>query len=322
MKKTILTFFIFALSFSMFAQNNTAIAFAVDVPTGWANLRAGAGTNHEIIGRVPDKSIVFRDTYRPMRGNWIPITGYRWDWLFYDFRGFSREELTDIGLAYMHESVLMPIQEPYASRLREFRVRERCSDNFYDGKPNRFHRASLMSFHIPNVFLFDDGECNRIVWDFDAEKNIFEMYIMDCYEIMRGDTIRFYRFFHNMIGESRIITPMLAVYRLFRNENGKFDFYTQLLPQPRTIPIEEAQQIVTTIRQAIVRDLDGNAEMLYLHDNFFPQFWQQLFLAYVSGVKEARDIINASGCDASICLDLTWIRSMFDAYRRSKLNPR
>ena len=317
MKKITLTLLTFAFSFSMFTQTNSTTVFAVDVRNCWADLRAGAGINHEIIGQIPDKAIVFRDTYRPMRGNWIPVIG-NWNWLFYSFRGFSREG----QLAYMHKSVLMPIQEPYASRLQEFRVRERCSDNFYDGKPTASHQASLMSFHIPNIFLFDDGECNRIVWDFDAEKNIFEMYIMDCYDILFGDTIGFYRFFNrNMIWESRIITPMLAVYRLFRNENGEFGFYTELLPQPRTISIEKAQQIVATIRQAIVIDLDGDAEMLYLHENF-EKFWQQLFLAYASGVKEARDIINASGCDASICLDLTWIRSMFDAFRRSKLNPR
>ena len=294
MKKIILTLSVFTLTLLTVAQTNSTTVFAVDVRDGFANLRAGASTNYDVVERLPDKRIVFRDPNRAVIGNWTPVvSGIADGW--------------GINHGYMHESVLLPVQEPYASRLANF-LPQRCNYTYI-----HYNRAFLMSFHIPHVFLLHDGECTLVVRDFRAERNFFWSGFPICLSIdFRGDTIRLLK---NEYGN-----PPLVVYRLFRNANGDYDFYTELRTPPRTVPLAEAQQIVADIRQAIVRDLDGDGEAFFMHPQVF-KFLSRLVVAYASGVEEARDIIRASSCDASFCHELGFVDAELDAIRRSKLNP-
>ena len=323
MKKISLTLLIFALAFSTFAQHNSTTVFAADAPTGWANLRAGAGTNYQTVDRLPDRAIVFRDPDRATIGNWIPVingwvhTDRRDEMRYWSYRNSSS---TVIRFGYMHQSVLAPVQEPYASRLTNFFPKHNNDDEW-----DIFRQAVLMSSDTPELFLIlnDNG---FVVHDFRTDRTVFAYLasppIAVPTPIFGGDTIRFYQFWGNREwrGEwGQLINPMLAVYTLFRNEKGEFDFRTDLFPQPLTVSIERAEEIVATIRQTIARDLGGDYRELFMHPHF-SNFVNQLFLAYVSGVKEAWDIIGASGCDASICHELDFIAAMFDAFRRSRLN--
>ena len=100
MKKTILTFFIFALSFSMFAQINTIEVFRVYDPNdhfyGFVNVRAGAGINHEVIERLYNHRIVLRDFDRQIVNEWIPVK-------YQDFPQFY-----NFNKGYIHQSRLVP----------------------------------------------------------------------------------------------------------------------------------------------------------------------------------------------------------------------
>ena len=324
MKKTILTFFIFALSFSMFAQTNSAEIFAVNAPIGWANFRAGAGTDHRIITRMPNKTIVFRDIDRPRIGGWIPIIN---EWIDPERREASRnfersERHRPTPFGYMHESMLMPLQEPYASKIINF------FQGFYPTHSYRFsgrvESKYLMSFDIPYLLLMNDN-FRFIVRDFRINEDIFEVGSFLGYPtVVLGDTISFFTTFWTGIDyfNSDYMTsgrPMSVFYKLFKNENGEYDFYTEIFPQPRTIPIEEAKALVAFVRQAT-----GNWGQA---DDDYPQssiwaFWGKLFLAYVSGVEEAWDIIFNWHTDASLSHEIDIYLRLFDAYRRSKLNPR
>ena len=108
MKKTILTFFIFALSFSMFAQRgysryweNYTHFWARDFDNwhdGFVNVRGGAGTHHDVITTLDNGTVVFRDFDRAIVNNWIPVKFHNFAYAYYIWeRGF------------IHESRLFPI---------------------------------------------------------------------------------------------------------------------------------------------------------------------------------------------------------------------
>jgi hypothetical protein len=109
---------------------------------------------------------------------------------------------------------------------------------------------------------------------------------------------------------------MLIIYKLYEKD-GEYGFYTDIYPEPRRVSREEAEQLVKNIRNVIAKDLDGNAQMVSFHPDFF-EFCRQLFLAYCSGV-DAWEIIDNSHTDGGLVHEKDIWRSMREAYDSSKL---
>ena len=115
MKKTVITLNLIALTLTTFAQTNSVKLYQVNDPNGYVkvwskpdggyvmaqvpdvyvNVRAGAGTNYEVVGKVENGSYVYRNFNEQITKNWIPI--------LYSDTKFYR--------GYIHKSRLVALSE-------------------------------------------------------------------------------------------------------------------------------------------------------------------------------------------------------------------
>jgi hypothetical protein len=95
MKKIILTLSVFTLTLFSMAQTAPRHFHVID-PDGWVNMRAGAGTDYEVIRTVNKWRIVSRDFNRRIINNWIPVK-------------YAEAEFSFFEKGYIHGSRLRPI---------------------------------------------------------------------------------------------------------------------------------------------------------------------------------------------------------------------
>lgn len=305
MKKTILILSIIALT-ATFAQAQQVSMYVVNDPDGWVNLRNEAETDSDVERRLRNKTVVVRNPDRPVSNGWIPI------------RVTCSSQSRYHG--YIHQGRLMPLAEPYASKLLEL-WSSRGTDEFSDDK-----MVYVMSLDIPNLFIshyhsgIDNVEYPTIVKDLKTDRIILEANIPNSFGIIWNDTLSFYDFdvpFNSWyrMGNTHL-NPMLVIYKLYE-KNGEYDFYTEIYPEPRRVSKEEAEQIVKNIRNVLVYDLDGEYKDYYHLPDFY-ESCRQLFLAYCSGVDEAKEIIKKVYCEEGQSHDFNDVKDWFDAYDRSK----
>ena len=297
MRKIVFTLITTVLTFTVFAQS----VYVVNDPDGFVNVRADAGTNHDVVETIINKTVVFRDIDKPIINGWVPMRRV-------------------VHYGYIHESRLVPVNEPYALKLKDF-----YQKNPYD-YPYYYYTVYMFSLNIPNLFVSYNSECEYIVRDLKTENIIFSEDVPNCLELIWGDTLSF---------RYKAYKDLLITYKLFE-KNGEYDFYTEFSSEPPTVSIEEAELIVKNIREVIEKDInianyirDPTPEELAINKvhyiYFLPniqEIWEQLFLAYCSGVNEAKDILENSGCDGALCHTLDFYLELLDALRRSKLNPK
>jgi len=116
MKKTVIILNFIALTLTTFAQKNSVKVYRVNDPDGYVkewsvpygqyikvqvpdvyvNVRAGAGTNYKVVGKIENESDVYRNFNEQITNNWIPIF-YR-DTTFY----------CKLHSGYIHKSRLVP----------------------------------------------------------------------------------------------------------------------------------------------------------------------------------------------------------------------
>ena len=102
MKKTILTFFIFALSFSILAQINAYQRFRVYGSVGFVNIRAGAGIGYEVIDTRRNGGVVYRNFSEQVTNDWIPV-------VYSD--AMFRDGLREFHRGFIHQNLLLPLEE-------------------------------------------------------------------------------------------------------------------------------------------------------------------------------------------------------------------
>jgi len=94
MKKTVIILNLIALTLTAFAQSNSVKAYQVNDPDGYikvldktvsdgyvtvqvpdvyVNVRAGAGTNYKVVGKIANGDYVYRNFNEQIINNWIPI---------------------------------------------------------------------------------------------------------------------------------------------------------------------------------------------------------------------------------------------------------
>lgn len=106
--------------------------------------------------------------------------------------------------------------------------------------------------------------------------------------------------------------PAFVMYKLYKDKDGNFGFYTDITPKPRVIEREEAKRNIEKIRARI----KGN-------DHYMIGCWEegkQIIEAYIAGI-DAVDILDNSDCDASICHEIDNLLFFIEAYQLSKLKP-
>jgi len=120
MKKAVITLSFIALTLTAFAQTNSVKLYQVNDPDGYVkvldktvpdgyvrvevpdiyvNVRAGAGTNYEVIGKIENESYVYRNFNEQITKNWIPI--------FYSDTTFYGK----LHRGYIHKSRLVALSE-------------------------------------------------------------------------------------------------------------------------------------------------------------------------------------------------------------------
>ena len=299
MKKAVIFSIALAITLTAFAQTQQVSMYVVNDPDGWTNLRNEPGTDGDVVHRIPNKTIVVLDHKKPVINNWIPVIYPQY------YESF-----------YIDQRRLIPIEEPYVSKLKEF--------SFFAYGPELV--VNMISFNIPNLFAthhpaVDNPDCVSIIKDLKNDKVILEFDGMGCAWIIRSDTLSFYYFDYPFSGSytagSTYLNPILAIYKLYQ-KNGEYDFYTEIYPEPRTVSKEEAEKIVKNITDI----LDKNPSYFYTYPNFH-EFCRQLFLAYCSGVDKAKEIVeNLKIITESYSDDYIDVRWWFDAYDRTKLKPK
>jgi len=201
MKKTILTFFIFALSFSMFAQINTIEVFRVFDPNepfgGFVNVRTGAGINHEVIERLYNHRIVLRDFDRQIVNEWIPVK-YQDLLQFYNF-----------NKGYIHQSRLVPVSFEFSITLPnperiDVQKRERVQQAVNDIRTMELRNDTLGYFpesrYNPCVFVeilgYDEmGRLRRFFTHNGCFDGSAEWRLKTAYYNEKGELIYFISFF-------------------------------------------------------------------------------------------------------------------------------
>ena len=205
MKKTILTFFIFALSFSMFAQSETR-NYAVIDPDGWVNMRAGAGTHYEIIDVIDKHRTVHRDFDRQIINNWIPIIRFRSPHLG-DLRGYIHSSRLKALENEGAQQVILPkestVDVELRARLQQLVDEIDAMPLRHDTIRNRPDWASTPSLTLEIVSFDNEGRLRKYQWQYDMGDGASFYTIIIAYYDERGRLISiFYESGGNCDGES------------------------------------------------------------------------------------------------------------------------
>ena len=269
---------------SVFGQTEPVPSyFIVTDPDGYVNVRDEPSNTGWIREAVRSLSVVELD----------PADEVADDWIYCRYRGRA---YGDFG--YIHRSRLTPVDPVTAALIAKYAE----SESYYE--------VYAFSAEMPGLFLFrtfDDSDMT--VRDLTRDEILFSGDQMTNFpHPVWGDTISFYcLYFANVTDPQSCLRPLFAHYKPYRKPDGSYDFYTELLPAPRTVFREEARRIVNRLRE----------------QSSYPSYWDiiDLFTAYCSGEVEAYDILLGKPCDAALCTEIGTMLSAMDAWRRSKLKP-
>ena len=169
MKKTILTFFIFALSFSMFAQINAYQRFRVYGSAGFVNIRAGAGIGYEVIDTRRNGQVVYRNSSNQVVNSWVPVV-YRDTTFHREFhRGFIHqnlliapiEEWWEWGTQMVASEINTEKREQLQRQVNKIRTMELRHDTLFYTPQNRWGNVLL------EVLSFDEaGRLRKFFYDY------------------------------------------------------------------------------------------------------------------------------------------------------------
>ena len=205
MKKTAFIFFIFALSFSTFAQTETRNYTVID-PDGWVNMRAGAGTHYEIIDVIDKHRTVYRDFDRQIINNWIPIIRFRAPHLG-DLRGYIHSSRLRALENYGARQVILPkestVDVELRARLQQMVDEIDAMTLWHDTLRQTPGWASTPSFTLEVVSFDNEGRLRKYQWQYDMGDGVSEYHIITAYYDERGSLISiFYESGGNCSGES------------------------------------------------------------------------------------------------------------------------
>jgi len=99
MKKTVIILNFIAITLTAFAQTNSAKLYQINDPDVYVNVRAGAGTNYKVVGKIENASYVYRNFNKQIINGWIPI-------LYSDTTFYSK-----LHSGYIHKSRLVALSE-------------------------------------------------------------------------------------------------------------------------------------------------------------------------------------------------------------------
>ena len=269
---------------TLFAQTSTVKMYMINDSDGYVNVRSGAGMEYDVNLQLSNKRVVYHDPaeYQAING-WIP----------YGNQG------------YIHESRLISIEDSYVLKLEK--------------ESTPISGIYMLNPNIPHLFLIYAGSCDWTIVDVKNNRRIFSSEGYPCFDIIWSDTLSFTLYNGNGSDSPfnvELLNPIFAVYKLYE-KNGEYDFYTEIYPEPRRIPKEEAEELVESIRNNLPKYLEGIIKNSY-KSPVLTNSGRVLFLAYCSGV-DAWDIISNLDCNTDFCRTL---EAMRDAYDRSKLKPK
>jgi len=195
MKKTILTFFIFALSFSMFAQINAYQRFRVYGSAGFVNIRAGAGIGYEVIDTRRNGGVVYRNFSEQVTNDWIPVV--------YRDNTFHRE----FHRGFIHQNLLLPLEDEWwgafqivasemntekrkqlQQQVNEIRTMELRHDTLFFEPVERYNPRRLSE-----ILSFDDaGRLRKYLWIYSMSDGAGEYHTIIAYYNESGELIRIF----------------------------------------------------------------------------------------------------------------------------------
>lgn len=274
------------------SEQNITEMYVVNDPDGYTNLRDESGMQSQIIQRLANKRIVYRDPDKEIENGWIPVS-------FVD----NSEHIVHFS-GYIHQSRLQQLDKNYVTKLQTYR-------KYYEDKvyiyPDEFF---LMSFNTPDLFVMR-GNCEICVLDLKRDEIILQADVPVCFDLILGDTLSLGRFYDNNYKRSlnndpeRLVYPMFAIYKFYQKPNGHYDYYTDIFPEPRKVSKEKAELLVKSIRN---------------HQTDYPFFFSDLFLAFCSGVDAWEIFDGLSGDGEAGLVKKDW-KFLKDAYDRSKMKP-
>lgn len=276
-------------------QQNITEMYIVNDTDGYTNLREGSGTNYEIIQRVANKCIIMRNEHREIQNGWIPV-------VFYSFADSNETS------GYIHKSHLQRLDNNYAAKLQ--------ATNFYDKGSNiqsDENQRYLLSFDTPDVFVVIDDIGQLVVYDMKNDEIVLCANIPVAFDVLQGDTLSFmgsYRDHCKLLFDvpERFVDPMYVHYKIYQKADGRYDYYTEIFPEPRKVSKETAETWIKLIR-------NGTDPFYALNQPH--AIFAALFLAYCSGV-DAWDVVDNMSWDGSSPLEFgDWIY-MKEAYDRRK----
>lgn len=289
MKRIFLCWFILLMSVAgMTVEGQTAapVMYFVDDPDGYVNVRYEPGTDSDISNGIRNKSVVQLDPEGKIENGWVPV-------LFWGFH--SR--------GYIFQDRLKPVSSIAATLISKYI--EQGEKLVYIMSPNH-----------SDLFLFADYNWETMTLrDLKKDEVIFDAGVPVCMSPIWGDTISFHFLYDLGWDDPKVsLKPMFAVYKLYE-QNGNYDFYTEISPQPVLVSSSEAKKIVEEIKKR-----NSNIENMYFSPNLHT-IMTDLFTAYCSGEQEALDILKKMSCDGGICHEQDLYLNMMDAWRRSLLKP-
>ncbi len=258
--------------------------YRVQDSDGYVNARNEPDSKSIIVEKMRNNTIVKKDPAREVSKGWIPL-------LYLGNNG---------NPVYIFQDRLQPISKDIVEKL------DQTLGNDYPY--SSYRQIHQFSSQHPYIFMFYDGDCDMMIKDLKNDSILLSGGVPGCLTPIWDDTLSFYRLFN--FGEPML--PAFVMYKFYQDKKGNYGFYTEITPEPKKIPIEKAKKNVQKIRESI----KGK-------DDYIIYNWQdglQIIEAYISGV-DAMDILENSGCDASICHDIDNFLSFIEAYKLSKIKP-
>lgn len=277
------TFLIILLLISLFAQAQAF--YMVQDSDGFANARTGPGTEYPVVQPIKNKAVLKADTILSPTKGWIPL-------LFLGNNG---------NPVYIFHDRLKEIPKEMAIKLDK-----ELGDQFPFTPYSEVYQIGLECTDV--YLMYYEGDCGLQVKDMKKDKVLLSSDIPNCLSIIWDDTLSFYTLFN--FGEP--LLPAFIIYKLYKNEEGNYAFYTEISPEPKKIPIEKARKNIQKIRE----DIKGRKNYMINWET-----GNQIVEAYIAGV-DAEDILQNSDCDASICHDIANFLYYIEAYKLSKLKSK
>ena len=197
MKKAIFILSVFALTLTTFAQTNTVKFYWVHDLDGYANVRAGAGTNYEIIDKIVNDFKVSRNFNESITNGWITIE-------YIDTTFFK------LHRGYIHESRLSPHNEDYYASFRIILPKESVIDikkraycqRVVDKINNsvfmtlkcdtlKFEQAGV-SYEFKGIYFDGLGQLRKYVYKHSVRDGAYDYIVFSAYYNENGELVYLY----------------------------------------------------------------------------------------------------------------------------------